>query len=76
MDELNPEDKLLVYRARKLQRFFSQPFAVAESYTGIPGKFVPIAETIRGCNDILDGKLDDVNENDFFFIGGLEDLGR
>jgi len=76
MDELNPEDKLLVYRARKLQRFFSQPFSVAESYTGIKGKFVPIASTIRGCNDILDGKLDDVNENEFYFIGGLEDIGR
>ena len=76
MDELNPEDKLLVYRARKLQRFFSQPFSVAESYTGIKGKFVPVAKTIQGCNDILDGKLDDVNENEFYFIGGLEDIGR
>ena len=75
MDELNPEDKLLVYRARKLQRFFSQPFSVAESYTGMAGKYVPIAKTIEGCNAILDGKVDDVNENDFYFIGGLEDLG-
>ena len=76
MDELNPEDKLLVYRARKLQRFFSQPFAVAESYTGMKGKFVPVQKTIEGVNAILDGKLDDVNENEFYFIGSLDDIKR
>ncbi len=74
MDELNADDKLLVYRARKLQRFFSQPFHVAQEYTGMPGKYVPLDKTIQGCNDILDGKVDDVSENDFFFIGSLDDL--
>ncbi|MCR4725893.1 MAG: F0F1 ATP synthase subunit beta [Clostridia bacterium] len=76
MNELSPEDKKLVYRARKLQRFFSQPFFVATPYTGIPGKYVPLKETIRGCNAILDGELDDVPEGAFYFIGGLEDLKK
>ena len=74
MDELGAEDKLLVYRARKLQRFFSQPFAVAESYTGIPGKYVPVEKTIEGVNAILDGKADDLNENALFFIGALDEV--
>lgn len=74
MDELNAEDKMLVYRTRKLQRFFSQPFFVASSYTGIEGKYVPLEKTIEGCNAILDGKCDDIPENDFFFIGDLSDL--
>ena len=76
MNELSPEDKKLVYRARKLQRFFSQPFFVATPYTGVPGKYVPLRETIRGCNAILDGELDDVPEGAFYFIGGLEDIKR
>lgn len=74
MDELNAEDKRLVYRARKLQRFFSQPFTVAESYTGMKGKYVSIKDTIDGCNAILDGKCDDIDENEFFFIGSLSDI--
>ena len=74
IDELNAEDKLLVYRARKLQRFFSQPFAVAAAYTGVEGKYVPIEKTIEGCNAILDGKCDDIPESDFYFIGDLSDL--
>ncbi len=76
MNELSPEDKKLVYRARKVQRFFSQPFFVATPYTGLPGKYVPLKETIRGCNAILDGELDDVPEGAFYFIGGLEDIRR
>lgn len=74
IEELNAEDKLLVYRARKLQRFFSQPFYVASAYTGIAGKYVPVQKTIEGCNAILDGKCDDISENEFFFIGDLSDI--
>ncbi len=74
MDELNPEDKLLVYRARKLQRFFSQPFSVASVYTGMEGKYVPLAKTIESCNAILDGKCDDIPESEFYFIGDLSDI--
>ena len=74
MEELNAEDKLLVYRARKLQRFFSQPFSVASVYTGIPGKYVPLERTIEDCNAILDGKCDDSPESAFYFIGSLSDI--
>jgi F-type H+-transporting ATPase subunit beta len=74
MDELNLEDKLTVYRARKLQRFFSQPFHVASVYTGIPGKYVPVETTVRNCRAILDGKTDNIPENQFFFIGDLTDI--
>ena len=76
MNELSNEDRSLVYRARKLQRFFSQPFHVATPYTGIEGKYVPIEKTIEGCNAILNGDLDDVPEGAFFFIGGIEDLRK
>ena len=76
MNELSSEDKQLVYRARKLQRFFSQPFHVATPYTGIPGKYVPLKSTIEGCNAILDGAFDDVPEGAFYFIGGVEDLKK
>ena len=76
MNELSAEDKLLVYRARKLQRFFSQPFHVATPYTGIPGKYVPLQKTIEGCNAILNGELDDVPEGAFYFIGGVEEIKR
>ena len=76
MNELSQEDKKLVYRARKLQRFFSQPFFVATPYTGIEGKYVPLKKTIEGCNAILDGEFDDVPEGNFYFIGGIEDLKR
>ena len=74
MDELNGEDKLLVYRARKLLRFFSQPFSVAAVYTGIEGKYVPLEQTIEDCNAILDGKCDDIPESEFYFIGSLTDI--
>ena len=76
MDELKPEDKLLVYRARKLIRFFSQPFSVASIYTGMPGKYVPVKKTIESCNAILNGEVDDVPENAFYFLGDLSDLKR
>ncbi len=74
LDELSPEDKLTVYRARKLQRFLSQPFAVAEVFTGTPGKYVPVKETVRGFKMILDGQLDDVAEGDFYMKGGIEEV--
>ncbi|MFZ4682148.1 MAG: F0F1 ATP synthase subunit beta [Terrimicrobiaceae bacterium] len=72
MDELSPEDKLTVFRARKIQRFLSQPFHVAEIFTGTPGQYVSIAETIRGFKEILDGKHDDVPEGNFYMKGGIE----
>ena len=72
MDELSPDDKLTVYRARKIQRFLSQPFHVAEIFTGTPGQYVSIAETIRGFKEILDGKHDDVPETNFYMKGGID----
>lgn len=72
MDELSPEDKLTVFRARKIQRFLSQPFHVAEVFTGTPGQLVPLAETVRGFKEILDGKHDDVAEQNFYMKGGIE----
>jgi F-type H+/Na+-transporting ATPase subunit beta len=74
MDELSPEDKLAVYRARKIQRFLSQPFHVAEVFTGKPGKYVSIADTIRGFKEILDGKHDDVSEQNFYMKYGIEEI--
>jgi F-type H+-transporting ATPase subunit beta len=72
MDELSPEDKLTVFRARKIQRFLSQPFHVAEVFTGTPGQYVSISETIRGFREILDGKHDDVGEGNFYMKGGID----
>src|SRR5450432_2960433 len=72
MDELSPEDKLTVFRARKIQRFLSQPFAVAEVFTGTPGERVPIQETIRGFKEILEGKHDGVAEQKFYMKGSIE----
>src|SRR5476651_1980880 len=72
LDELSPEDKQMVYRARKIQRFLSQPFAVAEVFTGTPGKYVPVKEPVRGFKMILDGQLDDVAEGDFYMKGGID----
>jgi len=72
MDELSPEDKLTVFRARKIQRFLSQPFHVAEVFTGTPGQYVPISETIRGFREILDGKHDNVGESEFYMKGGID----
>jgi F-type H+-transporting ATPase subunit beta len=71
MDELSPEDKLTVFRARKIQRFLSQPFHVAEVFTGTAGQYVSIAETVRGFKEILDGKHDDVPEQNFYMKGGI-----
>ena len=76
MEELSEEDKLLVYRARKLQRFFSQPFYVASVFSGMEGKYVPLEKTIAGVNAILDGELDDVPESAFYFIGDISDIKR
>ncbi|NJB68189.1 F-type H+-transporting ATPase subunit beta [Desulfobaculum xiamenense] len=72
MDELSDEDKLTVARARKIQRFLSQPFHVAEVFTGTPGEYVKLEDTIRAFREILDGKHDDMNENDFYMVGGIE----
>jgi len=74
MDELSDEDKLIVARARKLQRFLSQPFTVAEAFTGRPGKYVPVKETIRGFKEILEGKHDDVPETCFYMAGTIEEV--
>ncbi len=71
MDELSPEDKLLVFRARKIQRFLSQPFSVAEVFTGTPGQYVPIKDTVRGFKEILEGKHDSVPEANFYMKGGI-----
>jgi F-type H+-transporting ATPase subunit beta len=73
MDELSDEDKLTVARARKIQRFLSQPFSVAEQFTGRAGKYVKIEDTIRGFKEILDGKHDDIPEQAFYMVGGIEE---
>lgn len=73
MDELGEEDKIIVNRARKIQRFFSQPFSVAEQFTGMKGKYVPLKETIRGFKEILDGKYDDLPEQAFLFVGTIDE---
>jgi len=74
LDELSPEDKLVVFRARKVQKFLSQPFHVAEIFTGSPGKYVSLEDTIRGFEMILSGELDHVNENDFYMKGGIDEV--
>jgi F-type H+/Na+-transporting ATPase subunit beta len=76
MDELSPDDKLTVFRARKIQRFLSQPFSVAEVFTGRPGKQVPVADTVRGFKEILDGKHDEVGEGNFYMKGGIEEINQ
>ena len=73
MDELSAEDKLTVSRARKIQRFLSQPFSVAEQFTGMQGRYVPVKETIRGFREILDGKHDDLPESAFLFVGDIDE---
>ena len=73
MDELSEEDKLTVSRARKIQRFLSQPFSVAEQFTGMEGKYVPLKETIRGFKEIIEGKHDDLPESAFLFVGTIEE---
>ena len=74
MDELSEEDKLTVSRARKIQRFLSQPFSVAEQFTGMQGKYVPITETIRGFREIIDGKHDDIPESAFLYAGTIDEV--
>ncbi|MFR0850948.1 F0F1 ATP synthase subunit beta [Akkermansia sp.] len=74
MDELSEEDKLIVSRARKIQRFLTQPFHVAEVFSSIPGAYVPVSETVRGFKEILEGKLDMVSEDAFFMRGSIEDV--
>jgi F-type H+-transporting ATPase subunit beta len=73
IDELSEEDKLTVSRARRIQRFLSQPFFVAEQFTGLPGKYVPIAETVKSFKEIVDGKHDGVPEQAFYMVGTIEE---
>lgn len=73
MDELSDEDKIIVARARKIQRFLSQPFSVAEQFTGFAGKYVPVKETVRGFKEILEGKHDDLPESAFLFVGTIDE---
>jgi len=72
MDELSDEDKVVVQRARKIERFLSQPFTVAEAFTGTAGKYVPLADTVRGFKDLVEGKCDEMPEQAFFMVGGIE----
>jgi F-type H+-transporting ATPase subunit beta len=76
MDELSDEDKVVVTRARKIERFLSQPFTVAEAFTGTPGKYVALADTIRGFKDLVEGKCDDLPEQAFFMVGGIEEAAE
>ncbi len=76
MDELSEEDKLIVTRARKIQRFLSQPFHVAEAFTGTPGKYVKIADTIRGFQEVVEGKYDDLPEQAFYMVGTIEEVAE
>ena len=73
MDELAEDDKLLVTRARKIQRFLSQPFHVSEKFTGLPGVYVPLSETLRGFREIIEGKHDDLPESAFLFVGTIDE---
>jgi F-type H+-transporting ATPase subunit beta len=73
MEELSDEDKLVVSRARKMQRFLSQPFFVAEAFSGTPGKYVSLNETIRGFNEILSGQHDDLPEQAFYMVGTIDE---
>src|SRR5699024_7481929 len=76
MDELSDEDKTAVYRARRIQRFLSQPFSVAEQFTGVNGVYVPVEETVRGFRAIIDGEMDEYPENAFFNVGTIDDVKR
>jgi F-type H+-transporting ATPase subunit beta len=73
MEELSEEDKEIVSRARKIQRFLSQPFFVAEQFTGLPGRYVELNDTIRGFREIVDGKHDDLPEQAFYMVGTIEE---
>jgi F-type H+-transporting ATPase subunit beta len=74
IDELSEEDKLTVARARKMQKFFSQPFFVASQFTGREGRYVKIADTIKGFKEIVDGKCDDMPEQAFYMVGTIEEV--
>lgn len=74
MDELSEEDKLTVSRARKIEKYLSQPFHVAEIFTGAPGKYVSLKETIRGFKGILDGEFDHIAEQDFYMKGSIDEV--
>jgi F-type H+-transporting ATPase subunit beta len=74
MDELSEDDKLAVGRARKIQRFLSQPFTVAQTFTGAPGKYVEVKDTIQGFKEIVDGKCDEIPEQAFYMAGGLDEV--
>ncbi len=74
MEELSEDDKIIVARARKLQRFLSQPFHVAETFTGTPGKYVKLADSIKGFKAIVDGKYDEMPEQAFYMVGGIEEV--
>jgi F-type H+-transporting ATPase subunit beta len=76
MDELSEDDKLTVARARKIERFLSQPFHVAETFTGTPGVYVKLADTIKGFGELVDGKADDLPEQAFYMVGTIEDARR
>ncbi len=76
MEELSEDDKMLVYRARKIQKFLSQPFHVAENFTGVKGVYVPLSETIKGFKAIIDGEMDEYPENAFFNVGTIEDVKK
>jgi len=76
MDELSDEDKTVVFRARKIQKFLSQPFFVAEQFTGIPGKYVKLKDTIKGFKEIIEGKHDDKDEQNFYMKGGIEEVQK
>jgi F-type H+-transporting ATPase subunit beta len=73
IDELSEEDKLIVARARKIQRFLSQPFFVAEQFTGLKGKYVKVEDTVRGFKEIVEGKHDDLPEQAFYMVGTIEE---
>jgi len=74
MDELSEDDKLVVSRARKVQKFMSQPFSMAEVFTGFPGRFVPLHETIKGFQEILSGMHDDLPEGAFYMVGNIDEV--
>ena len=73
MDELSEDDKILVGRARRIERFFSQPFHVAEAFTGFPGKYVEVGETVRSAKELVEGKYDHLPEQAFMYVGVIED---
>jgi len=74
IDELSEDDRLTVSRARKIQKFLSQPFFVAQQFTGLEGKYVPVADTIRGFKEIVEGKHDEIPEQDFYLVGSIEEV--